>query len=191
MSLFVTPGVIVERVGDDLMVIVPGQTDVVSLSGHPVELLLDVKAGRKVDSTDPALGDLLDLGIVSAPGLSRRGLIKAGAIGAGAGIAVLAMPSVAAAASGGSSGGLTGTYTSAGIPDTYRYVLTSPSPTTAELNANPPELSVTGNTVFWSPSFERWQVLNVESPGTPLTGNVQGSFTLNGVLYTVTFSPAP
>lgn len=99
MSLSVMPGVIVERVGDDLMVIVPGNTDVVSLSGRPAEVFLDVKAGRKVDPTDPAIRDLVDLGILAATGLSRRGLIKAGAIGAGAGIAILAMPSVAAAAS--------------------------------------------------------------------------------------------
>jgi hypothetical protein len=94
-----TPGVIVERVGDDLMVIVPGNNDVVSLSGRPAEVLLDVKAGRRVDSADSALGDLVNLGVITAPGLSRRGLIKAGAIGAGAGVAVLAMPGVAAASS--------------------------------------------------------------------------------------------
>jgi hypothetical protein len=93
------PGVIVERVGKDLMVIVPGNTDVVSLTGRPAEVLLEVAAGRKVDSAEPALRDLVDLGIVSASSLSRRGLIKAGAIGAGAGIAVLAMPGVAAASS--------------------------------------------------------------------------------------------
>jgi hypothetical protein len=99
MSQFVTAGVIVERVGDDLVVIVPGNTDVVSLSGRPANVLLDVKAGRKVDSADPALRDLVDLGILSAPGFSRRGLVKAGVVGAGAGIAVLAMPGVAAASS--------------------------------------------------------------------------------------------
>lgn len=91
-------GVVIERVDDDLMVIVPGDSDVVSLSGRPAQVLADVEAGRKVDSTDSALRDLVDLGIVSAPGLSRRGLFV-GAIGAGAGIAVLALPSPAMAAS--------------------------------------------------------------------------------------------
>jgi len=99
MSLSVMPGVIVERVGDDLLVIVPGNSEVVALSGLPAQVLLDVKVGQRVDSTDPALRDLIDLGIVSAPGFSRRGLLKAGAIGAAAGVAVLAMPGVAAAAS--------------------------------------------------------------------------------------------
>lgn len=98
-----TPGAIVERIGDDLMVVVPGQTDVVSLSGRPADVLLRLAAGTGVDPSEPALRDLIQLGIISAPGLSRRGLIRAGAVGAGAGIAVLAMPSVAAASSDASS----------------------------------------------------------------------------------------
>jgi len=95
----ITPGVIVERVGDDLMVIVPGTTDVVSLSGRPAEVLLDVQAGREVDPSDPALKSLNDLGIVTSPGMSRRGLITAGALGAGAGVVMLSMPAAAAAES--------------------------------------------------------------------------------------------
>jgi len=95
----ITPGVIVERVGDDLMVIVPGNSEVVSLSGRPAEVLTDVQAGREVDPSEPALKLLSNLGIVTSPGMSRRGLIKVGAIGAGAGIAVMAMPGVAAASS--------------------------------------------------------------------------------------------
>ena len=105
MVVSVKPGVIVERVGDDLMVIVPGNSDVVKLTGGVAEVLLDISAGKSVDLSDPAVVDLLELGIVSTPGVSRRGLIKAGAIGAGAGIAVLAMPSVAAASSGDDSDG--------------------------------------------------------------------------------------
>jgi len=96
----ITPGVIVERVGDDLMVIVPGNRDVISLSGRPAHVLLAVQAGRDVHASEPALTTLSDLGIVTSPGISRRGLIQAGAIGAGTGIAVMAMPGVAAASSG-------------------------------------------------------------------------------------------
>jgi hypothetical protein len=95
----VTPGVIVERVGDDLMVVIPGNSDVVSLSGRPAEVFVDVQEGREVDPSEPALETLSELGIVTSPGMSRRGLIKAGAVGAGAGIAVMAMPGVAAASS--------------------------------------------------------------------------------------------
>jgi len=96
----VSPGVIVERVGDDLMVVVPGASDVVSLSGRPADVLLDVQAGRDVDPLDPALKTLSDLGIVTSPGMSRRGLITAGALGAGAGVVMLSMPAAAAAGSG-------------------------------------------------------------------------------------------
>ena len=99
-NVSVTPGVIVERVGDDLMVIIPGNTDVVSLSGRVADILLDVKAGKTVDSNDPAVHDLITLGVLTAPGMSRRGLITAGAIGAGAGITMMAMPAAAASSSG-------------------------------------------------------------------------------------------
>jgi len=94
------PGVIVERVGDDLMVIVPGNNDVVSLSGRPADVLADVQEGRVVDPSEPALKTLNDLGIVTSPGMSRRGLITAGALGAGAGVVMLSMPAAAAAGSG-------------------------------------------------------------------------------------------
>jgi hypothetical protein len=95
----ITSGVMIERVGEDLMVIVPGHADVVKLGGVSAAVLLDVQAGTPVNSNDPVVAELVDLGIVSAPGLSRRRLIRVGAIGAGAGIAVLAMPGVAAASS--------------------------------------------------------------------------------------------
>jgi len=64
--------VVVERVGDDLMVVIPGKNDVVSLSGRPAEVLLDVKSGKPVDAGVPVVADLVGLGMVSAPGLSRR-----------------------------------------------------------------------------------------------------------------------
>jgi hypothetical protein len=97
--VLISSGVISERVGNELLVIVPGRTDTVRLTGHAADLFLAIQAGSEVNASDPFVADLVDLGIVQASGMSRRGLIKAGAIGAGAGIAVLAMPSVAAASS--------------------------------------------------------------------------------------------
>lgn len=94
-----TPGVLIERVGGDLMVVVPGKSNFVRLSGSVAEVLLDVQAGRSVSSSHSALSDLVNLGILNPPGMSRRGLVKAGAVGVGAGIAVMAMPSVAMASS--------------------------------------------------------------------------------------------
>ena len=98
---FIVPrGVVFEQVGGELMVVVPGRTDVVKLTGEAAEVFLDVQAGRTSPASAQLTSDLEALGIIEASGMSRRGLIKAGAIGAGAGIAVMAMPGVAAAASG-------------------------------------------------------------------------------------------
>jgi hypothetical protein len=92
-------GVVVEQVGDDVLVVVPGTTEALRLSGEAAKTVLTIQAGESVSSSDPVVGELVARGVVEVPGLSRRGLIRAGAVGAGAGIAVLAMPSVAAASS--------------------------------------------------------------------------------------------
>ena len=96
------PGVVVEEVGNGLLVMVPGSQDVLSLSGRAAEVVRSVQSGVSV-AEDSAVAELAGLGVVEVSGVSRRGLIKAGAIGAGAGIAVLAMPGVAAASSGSTS----------------------------------------------------------------------------------------
>jgi hypothetical protein len=139
-------GLVVERVGDDLMVIVPGNSDVVSLSGRPAEVLSDVEAGRQVDSTNPALLDLVDLGIVSAPGLSRRGLIKAGAVGVGVGVASLALPT-AAFASSANRDSITGIYSMAGEGNPWGFLVLKD-----DVSAGTPEtLTLTvGGTAFQS-----------------------------------------
>jgi hypothetical protein len=95
----VSRGVVCERVGDELMIVVPGHAEVVKLKGEAADVFLDVQAGRTPHASGNLTSELEALGIIEASGMSRRGLIKAGAIGAGAGIAVLAMPSVAAASS--------------------------------------------------------------------------------------------
>jgi hypothetical protein len=95
----VPTGVVAQRVGKDLMVLVPGRAEVVTLTGEAAEVFLDIEAGRAVHARDDIVSGLDAQGVIEIPGVSRRGLIKAGAIGTGAGIAVLAMPSVAAAAS--------------------------------------------------------------------------------------------
>lgn len=100
----VVPGVLIEHVGNDLMVVVPGKNDYVKLSGEAAEVLLAVQAGKTTSGYEVVLANLEQLGVITGTGMSRRGLIKAGAIGAGAGIAVMAMPSVAAASSVGAVG---------------------------------------------------------------------------------------
>jgi hypothetical protein len=95
----VPTGVVAQRVGHELMVLIPGKAEVVKLTGEAAEVFLDIQAGRAVQASDDIVSGLDAQGVIEIPGVSRRGLIKAGAIGTGAGIAVLAMPSVAAAAS--------------------------------------------------------------------------------------------
>lgn len=103
----VPTGVVAEHVGNELMVFVPGKAEVVKLTGQAADVFLDIQAGRAVRAGDDIVSGLEALGVIEIPGVSRRGLIKAGAIGTGAGIAVLAMPSAAFAASP-SIGGFTG-----------------------------------------------------------------------------------
>lgn len=92
-------GVEVEHVGNEVMVYVPGRTEVLRLSGEAAEVVLAMRAGGSAHASWSVIQDLESLGVIHPTGVSRRGLIKAGAIGAGAGIAVMAMPSVAAASS--------------------------------------------------------------------------------------------
>jgi hypothetical protein len=99
-TLTISPGVITEHIGDDFVVMLPGSPDVLRLSGDAASAVRAIQAGGVPVLSEASVSDLVERGVlVSQAGVSRRGLIKAGAIGAGAGIAVLAMPGVAAASS--------------------------------------------------------------------------------------------
>lgn len=93
------PGVVLEKAGNELLVKAPGSIDVMMLSGEAAAIVRRVEAGQAVAwSADVA--ELMRRGVLAeSPGLSRRGFIRAGAVGAGAGIVVLSMPGVAQAAS--------------------------------------------------------------------------------------------
>ena len=104
----VAPGVIVEDLGSDSAVFVPGVSEVLTLSGDAAEVIRRVRSGESVEGAEAVLSDLVARGVIQpVGGMSRRGVVRAGVIGAGAGVAALAMPSVAAASSpvGGGSGG--------------------------------------------------------------------------------------
>jgi len=93
-------GVLLQQVGGDLLVVVPDSLETLRLSGDVAITLLAIHRGEAVDCVGPNINDLIKLGIVSDRSkVSRRGLIRAGAVGVGAGIAVLALPSAAAASS--------------------------------------------------------------------------------------------
>ena len=108
----IAAGVTIEEVAEDFMVMVPGTTDVLRVSGEAADAIRQIRAGKVVQPSGDTIAHLKDLGVlVDIPGMSRRGLLTVGAAGVGAGISVLALPSVAAASSpgGGGTGGGAGT----------------------------------------------------------------------------------
>ena len=105
----IAAGVTIEEVAEDFMVMVPGAIDVLRVSGDAADAIRQIRAGKVIQPSGDTIAHLKDLGVVvDTPGMSRRGLLTVGAAGVGAGISVLALPSVAAASSpggGGTSGG--------------------------------------------------------------------------------------
>jgi len=107
----VTPGLVLERVGEDVLVMTPGRADVIRLTAEQQHVLQQIIAGKKV-GVSGVTEQLVDLGLVTAKsGITRRGVLSAGAVGAG--FAVLSLPTAALASSkpqgssdnGGSGGG--------------------------------------------------------------------------------------
>lgn len=99
-TVTIADGVLIEEVGDDLMVMLPRRTEVVTLSGDIAHVVRELSAGNPVHPSQTELSQLRGFGILSPPAtLSRRGVIVAGITGLGVGIAVQAMPSVALASS--------------------------------------------------------------------------------------------
>ena len=95
-----SPGVVIESIGDDCLVMLPGKSTVVTLSGDECKQALAIREGEEVSLNNPAVQTLVRLGVVSAaPHLTRRHLITAGALGAGVGVTLLAMPTAAMASS--------------------------------------------------------------------------------------------
>jgi hypothetical protein len=93
-------GVLLEQVGGDLLVAVPGSLETLRLTGDVANTLRAIHSGVAVDFVGSDITDLIKLGVVADRSkVSRRGVVRAGVVGVGAGIAVLAMPSVAAASS--------------------------------------------------------------------------------------------
>lgn len=92
-------GVSVERVGDEVVAYLSTSQEIVRLSGDAALVLESIGQGATVTGGAALVDDLVDRGVLEEKGPSRRNLLTAGAVGAGAGIAVLAMPGVAAASS--------------------------------------------------------------------------------------------
>lgn len=114
-------GVVVEDVGNDVLVFLPGSSEILRLSGEPAEFLRSVVAGRAPDSVDSGVVPrLIELDVLSSPAISRRHFVGASAVTVGAGFSVMALPQAAAAASGGAQAptGLPGDPVPAVAPET-------------------------------------------------------------------------
>lgn len=95
------PGVMVESLGDTLMVHTPGATEVLMLSGEVADLVRAIDSGQLPAANDAVIDELVQRGILATSGhVTRRSVVRAGLVGAGAGIAVVVLPGVAAASTG-------------------------------------------------------------------------------------------
>lgn len=166
-------GVLIEQLGAECVVFVPGSTDVLTLTGEMATAVVRLRAGEPVSASDAGVAELVDLGVVSAPTrLTRRRVLTAGAVGVGAGVAALAMPSVAGASSpsAGSPGGRLvrgGGWTKA--------EQTNNPEIQARLN-NPPALTPTDISLV--------RVFDPPYPVNPAPSpTLQGSVTVGGVTY--------
>jgi hypothetical protein len=104
-TLTITPGVVIEHLGQEAVVKLPGASSVVKVTGEQAHTLRAIETGHSQALSTLTVQSLIDAGIVvSETGMSHRNLFKAGTIDAGAGIAVMAMPTVDAASSPGEGG---------------------------------------------------------------------------------------
>ena len=97
-------GVVSERVGRDVIVLLPDSKESFRLSGEWAEAFTAVEQGtNRAVVSDQVLGDLVRQGLLSEcpkRQLSRRSVLSASATGLGAGVFALSLPAVAAASSG-------------------------------------------------------------------------------------------
>ena len=101
--IHLVPGVLVENVGDNVMVSLPDHTEVLSLTGDMAEIVVALRDGEEVyTSNGEALTELERRGIITlsdSKGLSRRQILTAGAAGVTGGVLALSLPAAAAASS--------------------------------------------------------------------------------------------
>ena len=199
-TLTLAPGAVIEPVGDDVMVMMPGNTDILRISGPAADTLRTIVAGQPVDPSTPAVLELANHGIVSPSGMSRRSLMKAGAVGAGAGIAVLAMPSVAAASSVGGGGGGSEPIAAIWLSQSGGVILfdiseesqlAGKSGSPSGLTGLPSSFDTSSSGLVNSDSRSdsgdvSWRYTPTSGPSGPLSA----TFVWDGVTYQVTFQPA-
>jgi len=212
-------GVLLEMVGDDVVALLP-DTTAVRLSGPAAQAAQRVAAGGDMADIDQsAVAELVYAGVVRPEaGVTRRQVVTLGAVATGAGVATLALPSVAAANS------------VVALPGIWRWIdnhIFFPAGGFADPTwtrwfevflgdnftlpgGSPSSLSVLGGEVPLAKETDDNGV--VVPPGTngildyivraveggpaieksaPLTGDITGTFTWDRVTYQVTFEQAP
>ena len=191
-----TPGVIIEDLGSESAVYIPGVSEVLTLSGDAAAVIRRIRDGESVVGAEAVVSDLVVRGVIEpAQGMSRRGVVRAGVIGAGAGIAALAMPSVAAASSNVGQGGGGVSFGVFAFSSTLGGFFFSPQPVSAinEIVANGNTsvvLEVDGNAQNGTWNGEDFEVL-VNDTGA-FGNSVVGTWTLNtGETRTQTFLRQP
>ena len=98
-SVRITAGVVCDRVGDDVVALLPDST-VVTITGHEAVVLGRLIDGDEVGEGDEGVSRLVEAGIITPVGVvSRRSVVTGGAVAASATIVTLALPSAAAASS--------------------------------------------------------------------------------------------
>lgn len=132
----------VERVDDGYLVLLPGASEVLHLTGDTAEAFETIHGGTGAmpERLAAAADRLADLGVVGRPGWTRRRMLRTGVTVAAAGVAVVALPTVAAAASPGTP------------PDTTAAPTTTTPVGSVDLVANPSfeDGSPYGQVPFWT-----------------------------------------
>lgn len=189
------PSHVIEKVGEDVVVLIPESKEVLKLSGELANLVYTASISGSVEvpeGVDPS--ELVDRGIIvldSHP--TRRALLKVGAVGAGASLVALGLPSVAAASSviqltgfwfytRTNGGGFQDFEVSGRFPTSGSPTALSFSGGTGRLLGLDGEDGVTN--VFWDVELD-----DVPDPFPATAESVVGTFTWSGsnVVYSVTF----
>lgn len=187
-SVQLARGVLVEHLGNGVLVVVPGQDQAVRLTGEAAVTLSQISSGQVVDPTRLVVRELAARGIITLSGFSRRGLIRAGVIGASAGIAAIAMPNAAMAASSECVNGGAGSYRDYGFGRTaFRWDAPDTGPQTS---ADFTDLSLSTGETISADGWTNGNGLDWNGVFSGLVGGnpVTGEFDYKGTCYQVTFS---
>lgn len=197
--LRIADGVIIEDLGDEVLLTAPGSGQAIRVSAEGREVIDSVRSGVAVDSGRPIVAQLVDAGVLTSSAvISRRGLVRVGAVGAVAGVGVFAMPTAALASSSQSVALGPGylaqwyyTLEDGGL--TRKYVFDLSGDFSDRPNEAPSSLSALDTTteppVSWSATGSgavEWRLLHSGSIDFPST--IDGTFTWGETLYSVTFN---